>query len=342
MPRDAPGWWSDAPDRPASTRQTLVRAGLTPVSWLYGAVAPLRFALARPYRARIPVICIGNFTAGGAGKTPAAIKVAEMLQDMEVYPTFLSRGYGGARTGPHLVNPDRDHAGAVGDEPLLLARHAPTVIARNRKAGAAMIERQQAGAVVMDDGFQNPQLSKDFSLIVVDAAVGLGNGAVIPAGPLRAPLAFQARRADALLLIGEGAAGETLARRLDLPVLRGRLAPDADTRWLDARPVIAYSGIGRPAKFFETLERLGARIDARYTFADHHDYTPEDAAKLLAHAQQAQARLVTTQKDWVRMPEGEHAVGALKAASHVLPVRLALEDDGEDWLRAALKRFVAG
>jgi tetraacyldisaccharide 4'-kinase len=339
MPRDAPGWWSD--DRPLSARDRLFQAALTPVSWLYGAITPLRFALARPYRAGIPVICIGNFTAGGAGKTPTAIKVAEMLQDMEVYPTFLSRGYGGARTGPHLVNPDRDHAGAVGDEPLLLARHAPTVISRNRKAGAAMIERQQAGAIVMDDGFQNPQLAKDFSLIVVDATVGIGNGAVIPAGPLRAPLAFQARRADALLLIGEGAAGEALARRLDLPVLRGRLAPDADTRWLEAGPVIAYSGIGRPAKFFETLERLGARIAARYAFPDHHDYTPEDAAKLLTHAQQAQARLVTTQKDWVRMPEGRTPVGALKAASHILPVRLELDADSEDWLRRTLAR-VAG
>jgi tetraacyldisaccharide 4'-kinase len=229
----------------------------------------------------------------------------------------------------------------VGDEPLLLARHAPTVISRNRKAGAAMIERQQAGAIVMDDGFQNPQLAKDFSLIVVDATVGIGNGAVIPAGPLRAPLAFQARRADALLLIGEGAAGEALARRLDLRVLRGRLAPDADTRWLEAGPVIAYSGIGRPAKFFETLERLGARIAARYAFPDHHDYTPEDAAKLLNHAQQAQARLVTTQKDWVRMPEGRTPVGALKAASHILPVRLALDADSEDWLRRTLAR-VAG
>lgn len=336
MPRDAPGWWSD--DRPPSARDRLAKAALMPVSWLYGAITPLRFALARPYRARIPVICIGNFTAGGAGKTPTAIKVAEMLQEMEVYPTFLSRGYGGARTGPHLVNPDRDHAGAVGDEPLLLARHAPTVIARNRKAGAAMIERQQAGAIVMDDGFQNPQLAKDFSLIVVDAAVGIGSGAVIPAGPLRAPLAFQARRADALLLIGEGAAGEALARRLDLPVLRGRLAPDADTRWLEAGPVIAYSGIGRPAKFFDTLERLGARIAARYAFPDHHDYTPEDAAKLLAHAQQAQARLVTTQKDWVRMREGRTPVGALKAASHILPIRLALDADSEEWLRRTLAK----
>ncbi|RIA47387.1 tetraacyldisaccharide 4'-kinase [Dichotomicrobium thermohalophilum] len=338
MPRDAPGWWSDAPDRRTSTRDWLTKAALTPLAWLYGAITPLRFALARPYRANVPVICIGNFTAGGAGKTPTAIAVAEMLQDMEVYPTFLSRGYGGARAGSHLVNPDRDHAGAVGDEPLLLARHAPTVISRNRKAGAALIERQHAGAIIMDDGFQNPQLAKDFSLVVVDAAVGVGNGAVIPAGPLRAPLGFQARRADALLLIGEGGAGEELARRLELPVLRGRLVADADTRWLEAGPVIAYSGIGRPAKFFETLERLGARITGRYAFPDHHDYTPEDAAKLLTHAQQAEARLVTTQKDWVRMPEGRTPVGALKLASHILPVRLVLDADSE----GRMHRMLAG
>jgi len=324
-----------------STRDRLTKAALTPLSWLYGAVTPLRFALARPYHAAIPVICIGNFTAGGAGKTPTAIRVAEMLQEMEVYPSFLSRGYGGARTGPHLVNPDRDHAGGVGDEPLLLARHAPTVVARNRKAGAAMIEGQGAGAIIMDDGFQNPQLGKDFSLIVVDAAVGVGNGAVIPAGPLRAPLGFQARRADAVLLVGEGAAGEALARQLALPVLRGALTADADTRWLEAGPVIAYSGIGRPAKFFDTLERLGASITARYAFPDHHDYTPEDATKLLSRAREAGARLVTTQKDWVRMRAGQTPVGVLKEVSHILPVGLALDAKSEDWLKGALARFVA-
>ncbi len=339
MPRDEPDWWSEAGDSHLSLPERITRAALTPVSWLYGGITPLRFALARPYRARIPVICVGNFTVGGAGKTPTAVMVAELLQDMEVYPTFLSRGYGGALVGPHLVNPDRDHAGAVGDEPLLLARHAPTVISRNRKAGAAEIERQDAGAIIMDDGFQNPQLAKDFSIIVVDAAVGVGNGWVMPAGPLRAPLRFQVQRADALLLIGAGAPGEALAQRLDLPVLRGRLAADADTRWLEDGPVIAYSGIGRPAKFFETLEQLGAEITARYAFPDHHDYTPEDASKLLSHTQQAQARLVTTQKDWVRMRDGKTPVGALKAASHILPVRLALDTGSEDWLKGALAQL---
>lgn len=342
MPRDAPAWWSGAPEGGAPTRGWLYRAALTPVSWLYGAATPLRFAFARPYRAGIPVICVGNFTAGGAGKTPVSILLARMLQGMEVYPSFLSRGYGGALAGPHLVNPDRDHAGAVGDEPLLLARHAPTVISRNRRAGAEMIERQGAGAIIMDDGFQNPQLAKDLSIIAVDAGFGIGNGAVIPAGPLRAPLAFQARHADAMLLIGEGTPGAALARRLSLPVLRAHIEPDADIGWLNAGPVIAYSGIGRPGKFFDTLERLGARIAARYAFADHHAYTPEDANTLLTHAQRAQARLVTTQKDWVRMREGRTAVGALKAASHILPIRLALDGESEDWLRAALKRLVAG
>ncbi len=339
MPRDTPAWWSGhGAGEMRSLRATLTKAALTPLSWLYGAVTRLRFAFARPRCARIPVICVGNFTAGGAGKTPAAIMVAGMLQDMEVYPSFLSRGYGGALAGPHLVNPDRDHAGAVGDEPLLLARHAPTVISRNRKTGAAMIERQDAGAIVMDDGFQNPQLAKDFSLIVVDAATGIGNGAVIPAGPLRAPLGFQVRRADALLLIGDGAPGETLAGRLDLPVLQGRLTADADIPWLAQGPVIAYSGIGRPAKFFATLEHVGAEITARYAFPDHHEYTAEDATALLSRAREAGAQLVTTQKDWVRMRAGQTPVGVLKEVSHILPVRLTLEPDSEDWLRAALKR----
>lgn len=340
MPRDAPAWWSDAPDDKPFARSRLYKAALTPASWLYGAITPLRFALARPYHANIPVICVGNFTVGGAGKTPTAITLAQMLQDMQVYPSVLSRGYGGALAGPHLVNPDRDTAAAVGDEPLLLARHAPTVISRNRKAGAAEIERHGAGAIIMDDGFQNPQLAKDFSLIVADAAVGAGNGAVMPAGPLRAPLGFQARRADALLLIGEGAPGEVLARQLALPVLRGKLVPEADTRWLSEGAVIAYCGIGRPGKFFATLEHFGARIVARYAFPDHHDFTAEDAARLVNHATEAQARLVTTEKDWVRMPEGRSPVGTLKAASHILPVRLALDSASEAWLRAALERAV--
>jgi len=342
MPRDAPAWWTGAPKaEAASLTSALARAALTPAAWLYGGITPLRFALARPYHAGVPVICVGNFTAGGAGKTPAAIMLARMLQDMGVYPSFLSRGYGGALAGPHLVNPDRDHADAVGDEPLLLARHAPTVISRKRKAGAGVIERQGAGAIIMDDGFQNPQLAKDFSIVAVDAGFGIGNGAVIPAGPLRAPLGFQARRADAMLLIGEGALGEALVRRLDLPVLRARIEPDAEIGWLRDTPVIAYCGIGRPAKFFDTLERLGARIAARFAFADHHDFTSEDAATLLKRAQEAGARLATTQKDWVRMREGRTPVGALKAASHVLPVRLALDGGSEDWLKGALAQLVA-
>jgi len=342
MPRDAPAWWSHGEEAGRrSCASDFYKAALTPAAWLYGGITPLRFALARPFRASIPVICVGNFTAGGAGKTPAAILMAGMLQEMGIYPSFLSRGYGGALAGPHLVNPDRDHAGAVGDEPLLLARHAPTVISRNRRAAAEMIERQGAGAIIMDDGFQNPQLGKDLSIIAVDAGFGIGNGAVIPAGPLRARLGFQAQRADALLLIGDGAPGEAVARRLDLPVLRSWIEPDAVVGWLREAPVIAYSGIGRPAKFFDTLERLGARIAARYAFADHHAYTPEDANTLLTHAQRAQARLVTTQKDWVRMREGRTAVGALKAASHVLPVRLALDADSEDWLKSALAQLVA-
>lgn len=340
MPRDAPAWWAGSHGPERTSLAWLYRAALTPASWLYGAATPLRFALARPYRASVPVICVGNFTAGGAGKTPAAIMLARMLQDMGVSPSFLSRGYGGALAGPHLVNPDRDHAGAVGDEPLLLARHAPAVISRDRRAGASMIEAQGAGAIVMDDGFQNPQLARDFSLIAVDAGFAIGNGAVIPAGPLRAPLGFQVRRADAVLLIGEGALGAALAQRLSLPVLRARIEPDADVGWLSAGPVIAYSGIGRPAKFFDTLERLGARITARYAFADHHPYTPENAAALLTRARDAGARLVTTQKDWMRMREGRTPVGALKAASHILPVRLALEAESEDWLRAALARVI--
>lgn len=315
----------------------------SPIAIFFGLAMPVRFAFARAYRSALPVVCIGNFTAGGAGKTPLAIAVAAMLQDMGAAPTFLSRGYGGALAGPHLVNPERDHAGAVGDEPLLLARHAPTVISRDRRAGARFIEAQEAGAIVMDDGFQNPGLEKDVALIAVDAAVGIGNGGVIPAGPLRGPLEFQVRRASAVVLIGAGDAGERLARQIGTaaPVLRARIEPDADLSALRDAPVIAFSGIGRPDKFFDMLRASGIQVARTFRFPDHHDFTSEDAERLMEAAREASARLVTTQKDWVRMPDARSPVGALKEAAGVVPIRLVLDDEDQQRLLALLRAGLA-
>jgi len=195
MRLDPPSWWYGG-------RIPAAAWGLLPVSAIYGALAQRRFRKASPYRSKLPVLCVGNFTVGGAGKTPVALKLASLLRDQGRKPGFLTRGYGGYERGPHLVDAALDDAARVGDEPLLLAEAAPTVVSRDRPSGARLLETLDAGAIVMDDGFQNPSLKKDFSLIVIDAGAGIGSGRVFPLGPLRAPLAFQAAMADAILILG--------------------------------------------------------------------------------------------------------------------------------------------
>ena len=219
MPLETPSWWY---------RKTgMVAAALSPLAALYGRVAASRMAKAEAYRSRLPVICIGNFTAGGGGKTPTAIAVATLLKAIGRKPAFLTRGYGGAAKGLVQVS-EGQSAAEVGDEPLLLAAVAPTIVSADRVAGAKAIEATDADVIVMDDGFQNPSLAKDLALIVVDAASGLGNGRVIPAGPLRAPLDVQIARADALAVIGEGKKADALIAAFEAagkPVLRAKIAP---------------------------------------------------------------------------------------------------------------------
>jgi tetraacyldisaccharide 4'-kinase len=308
----------------------LAAALLSPAGWLYGAIAASR--LKRPgQRAARPVICVGNPTLGGAGKTPTAIAIAALLKEMGEQPVFLSRGYGGRLQGPHRVDAARDTAAEVGDEPLLLARTAPAVIARDRPAGAALAATL-GSVVVMDDGFQNPSLVKDVSLLVVDAAVGLGNRRVFPAGPLRAPLQPQFARAKAIVLIGDGpdidAAG--------LPVLRARLEPEAAVL-AGAGPILAFAGIGRPQKFADTLAALGKAPTRFVAFPDHHRYSASDAAALLDQAARENLTLVTTEKDLARL-KGAPALDTLAGACRALPVRLRFED--EDALRRLLAEAV--
>ena len=322
MPLEAPSFWY--------REGSVLGTALAPLGRLYGRIVEARAARVAPYRSRLPVICIGNFTVGGAGKTPTAIGVANMLLDAGERPFFLTRGYGGSNKGPVRVSESMD-AAAVGDEPLLLAQAAPTVVAADRAAGAKAIEATDASVIVMDDGFQNPSLVKDLSLIVIDAAAGIGNGLVMPAGPLRAPLAAQIARADALLVIGAGGKAETLMEAFALcgkPVLTARLVPDCDTRWLSVLPVIAFAGIGRPDKAFATIRNAGARVIATHAFGDHHRYTEREARKLLDEAEAKKAMLVTTAKDWVRLPDAEgSALGELKHRSRPLPIALKFDDE---------------
>ncbi|WP_338023412.1 tetraacyldisaccharide 4'-kinase [Aquabacter spiritensis] len=295
---------------------------LAPIGALIG-----RITLARMGKtgARVPatVICIGNPTVGGAGKTPTAILVLERLAARGARPFALLRGHGGREAGPLLVA--GHDAAAVGDEAVLLAAAAPTIVARDRAAGARLAVSLGASHIVMDDGFQNPALEKDAALLVVDGEAGLGNGRVLPAGPLRAPYAAQRRRADALLVIGDGSAGDLLARGDGL-VLRGRLVPrPGGAEALAGRRLLAFAGIGRPEKFFTSLRAIGCDLVETRAFPDHYPYTLADIQGLLERAVARDLRIVTTAKDFVRL--SGPAFAEARAHIHVLPVGLVLEQE---------------
>lgn len=316
----APGFWSDP--------EALAGRLLSPLGALIGAVTLARMGRTGA-RAAVPVICVGNPTVGGAGKTPAAQWLAARLAASGHRPAILGRGYGGSLAGPVVVDPALHGPAEVGDEPLLHARHALTIIARDRPAGATLAVARGATVIVMDDGFQNPSLAKTRSLLVVDGAHGVGNGRVLPAGPLRAPLAPQLARADALLVVGPGEAGEELAAlAVDLgrPVMRGHLVVEAEARaWLQDRDVLAFCGIGRPAKFVETLGAAGVRNAVLRPFPDHHAYTDADAGRLLAEAKATGLPLVTTQKDAVKL-KGSPLLDRLAAATTVVAVTLVVDE----------------
>ena len=305
---------------------------LAPAAACYGAIAARRM-LRQGTRAGVPVLCVGNFTHGGAGKTPTVMMLVKMLRDAGERPFCLSRGYGGSLAGPKHVDAHNDGASLVGDEALLLARLAPTIVARDRAAGAQAAAAAGASVIVMDDGMQNASLAKDFTLAVVDGRRGLGNGKVFPAGPLRAPLTVQLKRTDALLLVGDGAgAGDLIAAAPGLPVFHGRLQPNAGAiAELRARKVLAFAGIGDVDKFFATAAAAGIAIAERRPFADHHRYTAEEAAKLIMQAEHDGLALLTTEKDRARMA-GEPLLAALATRAHVLPVTMLVDE--ADALRA--------
>jgi tetraacyldisaccharide 4'-kinase len=321
----APAFWWESPG--------LAAILLSPIAAVYAGVAARR--LARPgARVGIPVICVGNPTIGGAGKTPTALAIARLLIATGEKPMFLTRGYGGSLAGPVMV--ETTHTAAqVGDEPLLLARCAPTIVARDRVAGARLARERGASVIVMDDGFQNPALAKDFSILVIDVARGLGNGRVLPAGPLRAPLAPQLARASALLFVGNDGAVAGWPPAPGVPVFRGTLEPDPqEVGPLKGKPALAFAGIGHPDKFFATLARAGIETRIRRSFADHHRYDAGDAARLVAEADRHGLQLVTTEKDLARL-SGDPAVAALAGRARALPVALRVAEIDE--LRRVLR-----
>ena len=303
---------------------------LAPLGALYGLSVKARRMTATPYRSTAQVICVGNLTAGGTGKTQIAIALGRLLTARGKKVVFLSRGYQGRLKGPVVVETGAHSASDVGDEPLLLAAHAPTIVSRDRAAGAKLAETLRADVIVMDDGHQNFQLEKDLSLVVIDASVGFGNGRVIPAGPLRERPGEGLARANAVVAMGDGTpalfgfAG---------PVLRARVIPDA-AGGLHRHTVFAFCGIANPERFFSLLGSIGAQIAGQRTFPDHHPYTDDEIAALTTAAKALGAELVTTEKDFVRLGASQRD-GVIP-----LPVR-AVFDDGAA-AAALLDRLTTG
>lgn len=319
----APGFWSADGALPRL---------LVPLSAVWTAAGRARRRLATPYRPAIPLICVGNAVAGGAGKTPVALALAAEIKGLGLRVGFLSRGHGGYERGPLLVDPAVHDAAAVGDEPLLLARSGPTVIARDRAVGARYLETHGVDVIVMDDGLQNPDVAPTASLLVVDGGGGFGNGRVMPAGPLREPLADALARVDAVALVGEDRLGLEGALAPIKPVMRACLEPLPGTERFAGTRVLAFAGIGRPAKFAETLAEAGAEVVELADFPDHHRWRAEEVMALVEQANRLGAIPVTTEKDAVRLP------AEARAMVEVFPVALVWWDPAPvaAWVRAAV------
>lgn len=330
LSRQSPSFWWQHKPRGFSR---LAAAGLAPIATAYGSAVAYR--MRKPgARSPLPVLCVGNFVVGGAGKTPMAMALAERLIAAGENPWFLSRGYGSvAEHGPPVaVDPDGHLAQDVGDEALLLARVAPTLVSADRVAAAKIAAAAGASILILDDGLQNPSLQKDLKLAVVDAAAGVGNGLCLPAGPLRAALPAQMRFASALVIVGNGAQGAALAeyaRRASRPIVRAHLSIAADlTAELAGRPVYAFAGIGHPEKFFASLMDIGAQIVGAVRFPDHYAYRRADISDLQRAAKARHAQLVTTEKDFVRLRPLRDFVDPASPEPTPIPVAMRISDAG--------------
>jgi tetraacyldisaccharide 4'-kinase len=323
-----PRFWHGAP----SLNSNLLK----PLAALYGAIAERRMQRGG-LDAGVPVICVGNYHVGGAGKTPTVLALAKLLRDLGETPVVLSRGYGGKLHRPVKVDPARHAAADVGDEPLMLAATLPVVVSRQRADGVPLARSLAATVILLDDGFQSPAITKDASLIVIDGHRGLGNGQVFPAGPLRAPLPPQLARTDALIIVGNGTAADGIAAEIvaqDKPVLRAHLAPNQASVALRGKRVLAFAGIGDPARFFGTLQASGVDVVRSRAFADHHAFARSEIDSLIAEAGRDALTLVTTEKDLTRMQVGG---GLPDWAKAIVPFAVTLEFED----LAALRKFVA-
>ncbi len=315
-----PFWW---------TRADWRAWALWPASLIYGAVAGHRMATAKREPMPVPVLCVGNLTVGGAGKTPTVIALCRAAVRRGLKPGVLSRGHGGSIHHAHLVNLSVDSARQVGDEPLLLARHAPVAVTPDRAAGARLLIEEGCDFLIMDDGFQSARIHYDLALIVIDARRGTGNGHIIPAGPVRAPMVQQMRFADAVLAIGEGgAAGKVIraAARAGKPVYTAVMRTE-NAQEIAGRSFLAFAGIGDPAKFFDSARLAGADLVATRAFGDHHLYSEDDIGELAEAAERAGADLLTTEKDAVRLASGPVGLRTFAATVSVLKISVEFERD---------------
>lgn len=321
-----PGFWHRPP--------SLVSRLLLPIAAIYGNIAAARMQKIGT-TVGVPVLCVGNYHMGGAGKTPTTLALVALLREFGETPVVLSRGYGGRLHGPVQVDPTRHSAADIGDEPLMMAGRVPVVVARDRSDGAALACALGASVILMDDGFQNPALTKDAALIVVDSHRGIGNGSVFPAGPLRAPLALQIARTDALVVVGDGTAADGLAQQITNKggvVMRARLVPElASVEALRGRRVLAFAGIGDPGRFVATLQASGVEVAEQRAYPDHHPFTAEELAELAAIAKRDGLTLVTTEKDLARIGSAQPSLGV-----EIVPFAVTLAFGDESKLRLFL------
>jgi len=307
---------------------------LEPFGQLFGLAGRLRRRLSRPRQAPVPVICVGNLTVGGAGKTPTVLALAERLRAQGHRPHVLIRGYGGRARGPLRVDPGRHDCARVGDEALLLSAVAPTWIAPDRLAGTEAAARAGADCVLMDDGFQNPRLAPDLAFVVVDGGYGFGNRRLLPAGPLRERITDGLSRAQAVIRIGADRHAIDRLLPARLPRIEAELRPAPDAPRIAGRRLLAFAGMGRPDKLFATLSAAGAELVGCERFADHHRYRRREIERLLGRAACADALCITTTKDAVRLPAD------LRSDVAVLPIVLRWQES--EVLDRLLERALAG
>ncbi len=303
-----PSFWKD---------KNLASLLLSPIGCLYMSATFLRLKLKKAKKVEKKVICIGNITAGGTGKTPVSLAIAAMLQQMGKNPFFVSRGYGG-KAQDILVDIKKDKAEVVGDEPLLLAQRAPVVINADRYKAAQKAIENGADIIVMDDGFQNPGLYKDISFLVFDGEFGIGNGFGVPAGPMRESFSQGLKRAQAVIIIGEDK--HNIAAKLSaLPVFYAKVVNEPINP--QHKKAIAFAGIGRPQKFYNSLKQCGVEIVETIDFPDHHQYSKDELENLILRAKEKKAQLYTTTKDYVKIPQ------ELRPHFNVLQIKIKWQDE---------------